>query len=408
MTKTFSPSSADEICSIVAEAGSARIPLEVAGNGTRRGIGRLMETKYCLTTSALSGLLLYEPEELVVRVGPGMTIANLKAHLDQNSQMLAFEPPDLGPLLGAEPEQGTIGGIIAGNFSGPRRIKAGAARDHFLGVEAVSGRGEIFKSGGRVVKNVTGYDLCKLLAGSWGTLGIMTEITLKVLPAPESTRTILVACDNSPEAVLVLTNALASPHDISGAAWVPKTAAARSSVNYVSDIGAGIAAIRIEGFRSSTGARCDALNKLVAEFGQTEELHTHNSAVFWEEVQNVRLFPPIESRDAVWRISVAPSASAVLVEKLRAEMELEALLDWGGGLIWLYVKGSPDAGSSVIRTLVGSISGHATLISGSDKTRNLHPVFQPQSDPIQKLTRKLKTAFDPLSILNPGRMFEGI
>ena len=137
-------------------------------------------------------------------------------------------------------------------------------------------------------------------------------------------------------------------------------------------------------------------------------MHTHNSAVFWEEVQNVRLFPPIESRDAVWRISVAPSASAVLVEKLRAEMELEALLDWGGGLIWLYVKGSPDAGSSVIRTLVGSISGHATLISGSDKTRNLHPVFQPQSDPIQKLTRKLKTAFDPLSILNPGRMFEGI
>ncbi len=408
MTKTFSPTSADEICGIVAEAGSARIPLEVVGNGTRRGIGRLMETKYCLTTSALSGFSLYEPEELVVRVGPGMTVDKLKALLDQNSQMLAFEPPDLGPLLGVEPEQVTIGGTIAGNFSGPRRIKAGAARDHFLGVEAVSGRGELFKSGGRVVKNVTGYDLCKLLCGSWGTLGIMTEITLKVFPAPENTRTILVACDKPAEAVLALTDALASPHDVSGAAWVPETIAARSSVSYVSGIGSGVAAIRIEGFRSSTGARCDALHKLVGGHGKTEELHTHNSLAFWEEIKNVHLFPPIETNDAVWRISVAPSVSAGAIEKLREELEIEAFLDWGGGLVWLYVQSTLDAGSHVIRTLVGKIGGHATLINGSIKSRNLDSVFQLEAAPVQALTRKLKTAFDPLAILNPGRMFQGI
>lgn len=408
MNQIFTPSSTEEISAIVLDAVSARTPLEVLGNGTRRNIGRPMNTQYCLSTSALTDLLLYEPDELVVRAQPGMTVADLRAELDQRGQMLAFEPPDWGPLMGMEPEKGTIGGIIAGNLSGPRRIKMGAARDHFLGVEAVSGRGELFKSGGRVVKNVTGYDLCKLLAGSWGTLGIMTEITLKVLPAPEKTRTLLIGGNNVVSAVSALTEALSSPHDVSGAAWVPKTIAKRSAIDFVSGAGTDLAAIRIEGIGSSAIARCTALREMLANYGQIEELHTHNSVSFWREIQDVRLFPTIKEEDVIWRISIAPSGSVAVLNELHTKLDIEAFLDWGGGLIWVYIRGSANLGSDSIRSLISNKKGHATLIRGSAGHRSDTPVFQPEPGPIKDLTRKLKNAFDPHDILNPGRMFEGV
>lgn len=410
MTEQFDPESPEETRAIVADALASKTPLEIAGTGSKRAIGRPVDLNYVLSTAKLSGVTLYEPDELVMRAGPGTPMQQIQMQLDQHGQMLAFEPPDYGPLLGRVADEGTIGGIVAGNLAGPRRVKAGAARDHFLGVEAVSGRGEVFKSGGRVVKNVTGYDLCKLMAGSWGTLGVMTEVTVKVLPAPEKTRTVLISCTDIATAIAAMTTALSSPHDVSAAAWVPATAAARSQVSYVTAAQTALAAIRVEGIGSSVDARCAALRDELSGFGEIEELHSHNSLKFWREIRDVRLLGEDADAgdDAIWRISVPPAATPELIERLNAGLELETVFDWGGGLIWARVTGMMDAGSYIIRRAMASCGGHALLVRARDDQRAVEPVFHPEAPGVERLTRNIKEAFDPEGILNPGRMYDGI
>jgi len=410
MAEKFDPATTDDVRAIVADALASKTPLEIAGNGSKREIGRPVDLNYVLSTAQLSGVSLYEPDELVLRAGPGTPMKQLRLQLEQHGQMLAFEPPDYGPLLGGAADEGTIGGIVAGNLAGPRRVKAGAARDHFLGVVAVSGRGEVFKSGGRVVKNVTGYDLCKLMAGSWGTLGVMTEVTVKVLPAPEKTRTVLVSCADATTAIGAMTRALSSPHDVSAAAWLPAPAAARSGVSYVSAAHEALAAVRVEGIGSSVDARCIALRDELSEFGEIEELHTHNSVRLWDEIRDVRLLgeDPDNGDDAIWRISVPPAAAPCLLERLGTGMELEAFVDWGGGLIWARVSGMMDAGSYVIRRAMVTTGGHALLVRARHDQRIVEPVFHPEAAGVERLTRNIKEAFDPGGILNPGRMFNGI
>jgi glycolate oxidase FAD binding subunit len=410
MAEKFDPATTDDVRAIVADALASKTPLEIAGNGSKREIGRPVDLNYVLSTAQLSGVSLYEPDELVLRAGPGTPMKQLRLQLEQHGQMLAFEPPDYGPLLGGAADEGTIGGIVAGNLAGPRRVKAGAARDHFLGVVAVSGRGEVFKSGGRVVKNVTGYDLCKLMAGSWGTLGVMTEVTVKVLPASEKTRTVLVSCADATTAIGAMTRALSSPHDVSAAAWLPAPAAARSGVSYVSAAHEALAAVRVEGIGSSVDARCIALCDELSEFGEIEELHTHNSVRLWDEIRDVRLLGehPDNGDDAIWRISVPPAAAPGLLERLGTGMELEAFVDWGGGLIWARVSGMMDAGSYVIRRAMVTTGGHALLVRARHDQRIVEPVFHPEAAGVERLTRNIKEAFDPGGILNPGRMFNGI
>lgn len=410
MPEQFDPETSEETRAIVADALASKTRLEIAGAGSKRAIGRPVDLNYVLSTAKLSGVTLYEPDELVLRAGPGTLMKQIQMQLDQHGQMLAFEPPDYGPLLGRAADEGTIGGIVAGNLAGPRRVKAGAARDHFLGVEAVSGRGEIFKSGGRVVKNVTGYDLCKLMAGSWGTLGVMTQVTLKVLPAPEKTRTVLISCADAATAVAAMTRALSSPHDVSAAAWLPAPAAARSAVSYVAAAHTALAAIRVEGIGSSVDARCAALRDELAEFGGIEELHSHNSLTFWREIRDVRLLgeDADDGDDALWRISVPPATAPELIERLNAGLELETFFDWGGGLIWARVTGMMDAGSYIIRRAMVSCGGHALLVRARDDQRTVEPVFQPEAAGVERLTRNIKEAFDPEGILNPGRMYDGI
>ena len=409
MTEQFDPITAEETRAIVADALAGRTPLEITGSGTRRALGRPVAADYVLSMKNLSGVSLYEPDELVMRAGPGTPMDQIRMQLDQHGQMLAFEPPDYGPLLGSAAGEGTIGGILAGNLAGPRRIKAGAARDHFLGVEAVSGRGELFRSGGRVVKNVTGYDLCKLMAGSWGTLGVMTEVTVKVLPAPEKTRTVLIACADVSPAVAAMNRALSSPHDVSAAAWMPRSAASRSGVSYVAGAHTALAAIRVEGIGASVDARCASLREELSEFGGIEELHTHNSLTFWREIRDVRLLDDNGANPGVvWRISLPPAFAPRLLDSLHAALDMDAFLDWGGGLIWARVTGMNDAGSYVIRRALSAIGGHATLIRADTDTRASIPVFQPETRGVERLTRNIKEAFDPEGILNPGRMYEGV
>jgi glycolate dehydrogenase FAD-binding subunit len=401
----FAPETRDQVVEAVAWAAAEGQPLEVIGRGSKRTLGRPTQAAHSLDLSRLDGITLYEPEELVLSARAGTPLAAIEAALEEQRQMLAFEPADLGPLLGGASGGASIGGVLACNLSGPRRIKAGAARDHFLGVEAASGRGELFKSGGRVVKNVTGYDLCKLLCGSYGTLAVMTDVTVKVLPRPEKTYTVLLLGLDDRTALAAMTRALGSPHEVSGAAHLPATLASGSEVSYVAKAGGAVTALRLEGPAPSVEYRCAALRRELADLGATEELHSQNSLALWRELRDVRPFVSDDKR-TVWRVSVAPSAGPAVVA---AVGDGEAFYDWGGGLIWLSLPlNGADAGADKVRDAVAVAGGHATLIRAPLELRAAAPVFQPQDAALALLSQRVKDGFDPNRVLNPGRMYAGL
>jgi len=407
MTETLKPTDAAQVLEAVRWAAAEATPLDVAGRGSKRGFGRAAPPGPRLDLSGLSGIDRYEPNELYMTVGAATPMAEIEAALRQNNQQMAFEPADLGPLLGGDDEQGSIGGAIACNLAGPRRIKVGAARDHFLGFNAVSGRGEVFKSGGTVVKNVTGFDLSKLLAGSFGTLAVMTDITFKVLPAPEKTRTVLVLGLEDAAAAMAMAKALGSAHEVSSAAHLPAAAAARSRVAYVSGAGRAVTAIRVEGPGPSVEHRCRALKELLKGKGAVEELHSENSRTLWREIRDVAPLGPANGRQ-VWRLSVPPTAGPGAAEQLVRELGGEAFYDWGGGLVWLAIAARPDAGHATVRAAVAAAGGHATLVRAEADVRARVPVFEPQPPRLGELTARVKQAFDPKGVLNPGRMYEGV
>jgi glycolate dehydrogenase FAD-binding subunit len=408
----LAPQTRDQVVEAVAWAVAEGAPLEILGRGSKRGLGRPSQAAHSLDLSGLDGITLYEPEELVLSARSGTSLAAIEAALDEQRQMLAFEPADWGPLLGGPADAASIGGVLACNLSGPRRIKAGAARDHFLGFEAVSGRGEVFKSGGRVVKNVTGYDLCKLLAGSYGTLAAMTDVTVKVLPRPEKTYTVLLFGLDDTRALVAMTRALGSPHEVSGAAHLPAALAAGSGVSYVSGAGGAVTALRLEGPGPSVLYRCAALRRELADLGPSDELHSRNSLAFWRELRDVAPFVG-QADKAVWRLSVAPGdGPGVAAAIAAAEPAAQAFYDWGGGLVWvaLPISGSAggDGGSGAVRAAVAAAGGHATLIRAPQELRAAEAVFQPQDAATAALTARVKDGFDPNRVLNPGRMYAGL
>ncbi len=320
--------------------------------------------------------------------------------------MLAFEPPDWRGLLGTREAQPTLGGVLACNLAGPRRVKAGAARDHFLGFRGVSGRGEIFKSGGKVVKNVTGYDLSKLMAGSYGTLAALEEVTVKVLPQPERSVTIMLCGLDPATAARSMTRALASPHEVSGAAYLP--AASTAALTSLSEM-PGVAALRLEGPAPSVAFRRERLLAELATDCESTVIDGQASAAFWRAIRDVE--PLVRLADhAVWRVSVAPSRGAEFGEAIARRLEATWYLDWGGGLVWIAVCGAEDGGAAEIRAAIpgadGHGAGHATLIKGSAALRRAVPVFEPQPPALAALANRVKDGFDPHHILNPGRMVE--
>ncbi|MBI1985341.1 MAG: FAD-binding protein, partial [Rhodospirillales bacterium] len=394
MTETLKPKDAAQVLEAVKWAAGEGTPLEILGRGSKRGFGRAVEPGLGLDLSGLSGIGRYEPNELFMTAFAATPMAEIEAALRQNNQQMAFEPADLGPLFGGDEDRGSIGGAIACNLAGPRRVKVGAARDHFLGFSAVSGRGEVFKSGGTVVKNVTGFDLSKLLAGSFGTLAVMTEVTFKVLPAPEKTRTVLVLGLPDAAAAMTMARALSSAHEVSSAAHLPKAAAGRSQVSYVAGAGRAVTAIRVEGPGPSVEHRCRALKELLKGKGDIEELHSENSQALWREIRDAALLGSANGRQ-VWRLSVPPMAGPGAAEALVRELTGEALYDWGGGLVWLAIATRPDAGHREVRAAVAAAGGHATLVRADDEVRARVPVFEPQAARLGALTARIKEAFDP-------------
>ncbi len=405
MDKALTPASPDQVLDAVAQALDQDRPLEVLGNGSKRTLGRPLTGVQPLVLSHLAGITTYEPEELVMSALTGTGLDEITATLGAHGQHLAFEPPDWAALLGTA-RSATIGGVFACNLSGSRRIKAGAARDHLLGASAVSGRAEAFKCGGRVVKNVTGYDMCKLLAGSYGTLAVMTEVTFRTLPAPNEACSVLIRGLDDKAAVIAMTRALAGPWEVSSAAHLPRAVAAASMVAELADGGAATL-LRVEGLQTSAADRAKGLGEGLGDLGTITGINGDDALAVWREIGDAAFFADGEGRQ-LWRLSLPPGAGAEVVEVLTITQECRAIYDWGGGLVWLELLDPGSESPDAVRAAVAASGGHATLIRADAETRGRVAVFQPQPEPLARLTARIKENFDPKGILNPGHMYEGL
>lgn len=399
--ETLRPRSAAEVLDAVRSAVASGEPLAVEGQGSKSGLGRPAQAARTLSLAGLAGVNFYEPEELVVSAKAGTPIAEIERMLAGRGQRLDFEPMDYGPLHGLEAGQGTIGGALACNLSGPRRIAKGAARDHVLGVEAVSGRGERFKSGGRVVKNVTGYDLSKGMAGSFGTLAALTDVILKAMPASARETTLLLRGLDDEGAISALAAAMGSSAEVSAAAHLPYGVAVRVADGTLGRESA--TALRLDGFGPSVEARAAHLGRALARVATLERLEDDASQAFWRDVRDARPFADGSDRP-VWRVSMTPSRAPAFVMALRMGAAADAFYDWQGGLVWLRMEAGASEAAALRALLAAHGGGHATLVRASPTERAAVPVFQPQPDALAGLSRRLKEQFDPKGVLNPGRM----
>jgi len=407
VNKSLIPHTKKEVLDIIRATINDKASIEIIGAGSKRGWGRPYQTSELLDLSKLSTVTLYEPQELVMTADAGTRMEDVRQILAENHQHLAFEPPDLSLLYGGSKDTGTLGGTVAANLSGPRRIQSGAARDYCLGFVAISGRGEEFKSGGRVVKNVTGFDLSKLLSGSFGTLAAMVSVTIKVLPSPEKTRTALVFGLDDKMGIQALSETLQGPFEVNAAAHLPAGIAKNSSIARINTQGQSVTAVRLQGPAISVEKRCQGVKALWQCYEGFEELHSHNSDGLWSEIRDIGSLLNNQSNQ-IWRISVPPSEGADLVAKIRSDIQCKTFFDWGGGLIWLATDGKLEGVGTIIRSALRLAGGHATLLRGSSELRLTSDVFQPQEPALYRLTKSVKDNFDPGRVLNPGRMYEGI
>ena len=402
MTDVLAPSDEPGIAAAVADAMAAREPMLVCGNGTKAGMLRPVQAARSLSTSNHTGITLYSPNELVIAARAGTPLADIEATLAQRGQHIIAEPPDLSSVFGATPPQ-TIGGVIATNLSGPRRVAWGAMRDHVLGIRAVNGRGEVIRSGGRVLKNVTGLDLCKLLAGSHGTLGVITEVTLKVLPAPESVGTVALPGLDPAAGVAAMSAALGSPFGVSAAAWLPPGASAR--IPALAWLGRSVALVRIEDFSPSVAYRTAKLRDLLGR-ANAEILDETTSRPVWRAIRDLT---PLAAGagDAIWRVSVRPSAGPAVLGALGDAFGAHGFLDWGGGQVWIAGPGTAAAHAAV-EAAARAGGGTWMLMRATEPLRAAVDVIPAEPEPLARITRRVKTALDPQAILNPGRMYAGV
>jgi glycolate oxidase FAD binding subunit len=381
----ISPTTEAEIADAVREAAEKGSAFEIIGAGTKREFGRPASADAILDVSALSGILKYEPEELVLTARAATPIAEIQTALADKRQMLAFEPADWGPLFGHEAGRATLAGVVATNACGSRRVKAGAVRDSVIGCRFVNGRGDIAKAGGHVIKNVTGFDLPKLMCGAFGTLGVLTEITLRVSPLPERVAAVAVRNCEAQTGLGLLRRAAQLPVDPTGLTYLPRAKAAY---------------IRVEG---TSAALAEKLKVLREEFASQDcaTLDDQETAALFADVSDVAAF---RAADAVWRLCVAPADASAAIGATGA---LDWYADWAGGLVWLDLPGNADPATR-LRGITARFGGHATLMRASRQARETLDLFEPESPVRGGLTRGVKTAFDPKRVLNPGRMYKNV
>lgn len=410
MPEAYRPDNEAMLLEAVNDALQIRATLDLRGSGSRLGLGRPVSADRTLSLDLLSGVRFYEPEELVLCAGAGTPLADIYRGLSENRQMLAFEPPDWGPLLGAAVGAGSLGGLVACNLSGPRRFKSGALRDHLLGFRAVSGRGELFKSGGRVMKNVTGYDLSKLIAGSYGTLAALSEVTMKVLPQPETSASLVIAGLSDEAACDAMTLALQSSCEVSGAAHLSRGVDPSGLPLELGGAAGPLTCLRVEGPEPSVAFRLERLKDLLPADGERVGLNQKSSAQLWCGIRDLAFFLGDWER-LLWRLSLPPAEAAGYLAGLKLGLDFAYVMDWGGGLIWLAPgaeSAGEDGGAELIRRNLVKAGGHASLIRAPKALRQTQSVFQPLAPGADQLTRRIKQAFDPQGILNPGRLYDGL
>ena len=400
----FNPSSREEIAEIIRNCYKKNIPLEINGSKSKNKIGRNFQAEKTLDLTSYSGIIDYKPEELYIKVKAGTPINSIIEELDKHDQQLAFEPVDFGFLFNGKSNNGTIGGVISCNFAGPRRFKVGSARDHLLGFQGINGKGEIIKSGGTVVKNVTGYDLCKLISGSFGTLSVLTELSVKVLPKPQSSKTLIINNPHIKKAIEYLGTALSSSSDPSGGVFYPEQFDQSFTFNDLTHKGA-ITAIRIEGPSNSVDHR---IKNLSAELGLLENeysiLESVQTKIFWNKTKNLEIFS--NSKKNLLRIVVPISETLSVLQKMKP-YEINYFLDWGGSLIWVELEKISLKILREIKDIMQQHSGYFTIIKVEDDLKASADIFT--IDPIKyKISEKIKKSFDPKRIFNPGKMYSGI
>ncbi|WP_374658489.1 FAD-binding protein [Phenylobacterium sp.] len=405
MSETWSPANADQALEAVRDALAAGKTLELVGRATRRALGRPVAADVVLDLSGLSGIVAYQPEELILAVRPGTGMAEIGELLAAHGQCLAFEPPDFGPLWGLPAYAGTIGGTVMTGRGGPRRLTAGAPRDHSLGIKGVNGFGEAFAAGGRVVKNVTGFDLPKLAAGSFGTLFAATELTLKVLPAPPTSQTLVIRGLSDEAAIAAMARAMGCPAQVSSAAHLPADIAHGSKVAEIAAAGASTTLLRVEGVKPSVTARTAHLAEMLADLGRQAVLDQDACRLAWAEIADARVLPGGEAQ--VWKLSVPPTLGAGVGRRLADELSGRCLYDWAGGGVWLELPAAPDAHAPQVRAVLAAVAGgdgHATLMRAAPEVRATIAPFQPPSAAVAALSERVRRQFDPQGIFNPGRM----
>jgi glycolate oxidase FAD binding subunit len=390
----LTPEREAEVEQIVRSACADGAKLDIVGGGTRFGLGRPRVGERRLSSAGLTGIVFYAPAEMTVCARAGTTIETIESAIAEGNQILSFEPPRPEALWGGS-GKATIGGLVATNLSGPRRLNAGAVRDNVLGLRLVNGLGQAVHCGGRVMKNVTGLDLTKLTCGAHGTLGFVTEATIKLAPKPETEVTLVLSGLDDARSIEAMTRALGSQFGVSGAASLQP------------GMGEAVARtlLRIEGFEDTVRDRAQRLAAELAGFGKAITVAGEHSSKIWGSIRDAEFVAEPRER-AVWRISLPPSQSSAFVARL-GKTALARYFDWGGGLVWVATEPTETAASS-LRRAMASAKGHATLMRASDDLRARVAVFEPPSDLELRLTRGVKASFDPGGVLNFGRMYAGV
>jgi glycolate oxidase FAD binding subunit len=392
-----SPATEAEATALIADLAASSTPMAIRGGGTRSGLGRAVQHAVILSTQRLTGITLHEPAEQVIMAMSGTPLKLIEETLAAKGQMLPFEPMDHRTLMGTSGEP-TIGAVFACNISGPARITRGACRDSAIGVRFVNGKAEAIKSGGRVMKNVTGLDLTKLQCGAFGTLGLITEVSFKVMPKPERAVTLVWSGLSDADAVRLMTTAMASPFEPTGAAHLPAgmgDARARTL-------------LRLENFSFAINYRIGEIARLLKVHGKADLLEGPAHDALWRSVRDAEMFAGDADSSAIWRLSLAPTQGPAATAAIASAIPgARWFHDWSGGLVWLSVPAMPDA-TTAIRSAIKPLGGHATLVRAPADIRASVPVFQPLSAPLMKVTAGIKASVDPVGVFEPGRMYEGV
>ncbi len=407
MADIYMPGDEAELAGFVESAKAGNYPLEVCGFRSKREAGRPVNPAAVVSTAKLSGITFYEPGELVISAKAGTPLHEVEAALARKNQELPFEPADFSRLYGQDPLAASLGSVAAMNISGPRRILRGAARDYLLGIRAVNGEGVAIKSGGRVMKNVTGVDLVKGLCGSWGTLAVLTELTFKVLPKASDTSTLVFLGLPDELGVGVMSEAMGTPYEVSGTIHLHRSLVSRLSDPEIASANMALTALRLEGALQSVAYRMEKLRRELSPFGETYVLDHQKSRSFWADIRSLAFLSANFERP-LWRITVAPSKAAQIVRALSAFFDLSAAYEWSGGLIWLETPPSSEASVTELRRVLAEFEADSMLMRAPRSVRSSIEVFHPLPLTKMKLVQAIKKAFDPVGVLNPGRMYAGV